>query len=77
MKVIAKNKISGRTAQAIVAAAGRSGMPILFKKDGRTINASSLLGVLSLVILPGDTVEVIGSENADVIKEITTLLQGE
>lgn len=74
MKVIAKNKISGRTAQAIVAAAGRSGMSILFKKDGRTINASSLLGVLSLVILPGDTVEITGTGNAETIDEIISIL---
>ena len=74
MKVIAKNKISGRTAQAIVAAASKSGMSILFRKDGRTINASSLLGVLSLVILPGDTVEITGTGNAEAIDEIISIL---
>ena len=74
MNVIAKNKISGRTAQAIVAAASKSGTTILFRKDGRTINASSLLGVLSLVILPGDSIEITNGENTEAINEILEIL---
>lgn len=73
MEITASNKITGRTAQAITAEVNKSGQTVLFKKDGRIINAGSLLGVLSLVILPGDTVEVITDEDtqiANILKEL-------
>lgn len=73
MELVAKNKISGRAAQAVVAAVTKSGQTVLFKKDGRTINAASLLGVLSLVIMPGDKVEVITENNDNIINIISEL----
>lgn len=74
MEVIAKNKISGRTAQAIVAAVTKSGQYVLFYKDGRTVNAGSLLGILSLVILPGDTVRINVEGDTHIIEEIKEIL---
>lgn len=73
MELVAKNKISGRAAQAVVAVVTKSGQTVLFKKDGRTINAASLLGVLSLVIMPGDKVEVIAENNDNIINIISEL----
>ena len=74
MEVVAKNKISGRTAQAIVAAVTKSGQCVLFCKDGRTINAGSLLGILSLVILPGDTITITTENNDSILEELKTIL---
>ena len=74
MEVVAKNKISGRTAQAIVAAVTKSGQCVLFRKDGRTINAGSLLGILSLVILPGDTITITTENNDSILEELKTIL---
>lgn len=73
MEITASNKITGRTAQAITVEVNRSGQTVLFRKDGRTVNAGSLLGVLSLVILPGDTVEVIADEDAQILNILKEL----
>lgn len=73
MEITAKDKISGRVAQAIVAEANRANQTILIKKDGRTINAGSLLGVLSLVIMPGDVVEITTEGNQSILDNIKSL----
>lgn len=70
MEFIAKDKISGRTAQSIVSDVNRGNQTVLFRKDGRTINAGSLLGVLSLVISPDDIVEVIIEGEGNIIDTI-------
>ena len=73
MELTAKNKVSGRVAQAIVSEVNRGNQTVLFRKDGRTINAGSLLGILSLVILPGDTVEVIVEGEGNILNTIMKL----
>lgn len=73
MEITAKEKISGRVAQAIVAEANRTNQTILIKKDGRTINAGSLLGLLSLVIMPGDVVEITTEGDQTIINTIKEL----
>lgn len=73
MEITAKEKISGRVAQAIVAEVNKGNQIILIKKDGRTINAGSLLGLLSLVIMPGDVVEVTTEGNQNIINFIKDL----
>lgn len=73
MEITAKDKISGRVAQAIVAEANRTNQTILIKKDGRTINAGSLLGLLSLVIMPGDVVEITTEGDQTIINTIKEL----
>lgn len=73
MEIIAKNRITGRTAQAIIAEVNRCGQCVLFKKDGRTVNAGSLLGVLSLVIMPGDAVEVTVEGDTNILSTIKEL----
>lgn len=74
MEIVAKNRITGRTAQAITTEVNRCGQCVLFRKDGRTINAGSLLGILSLVIMPGDTVEVTVEGDTNIINIINDLL---
>lgn len=73
MEITAKEKISGRTAQAIVAEANKANQTILIKKDGRTINAGSLIGVLSLVIMPGDVVEITTAGDQNILNNIKSL----
>lgn len=73
MEITAKEKISGRVAQAIVAEVNKGNQTVLIKKDGRTINAGSLLGLLSLVIIPGDVVEVTTEGNQNIINFIKDL----
>lgn len=73
MEITAKDKISGRVAQAIVAEVNKGNQTVLIKKDGRTINAGSLLGLLSLVIMPGDVVEVTTEGNQNIINFIKDL----
>lgn len=74
MEVVAKNRITGRTAQAITAVVNKSGRNVLFTKEGRTVNAGSLLGILSLVIVPGDTIMVRTDGDSEIIKEVQELL---
>jgi len=50
--------ISGRKAQAICSEIAKHNYTILFTKDERTVNGASLLGLLSLNILAGDTVKI-------------------
>lgn len=73
MEITAKEKISGRVAQAIVAEVNRANQTILIKKDGRTINAGSLIGVLSLVIMPGDVVEITTAGDQSILNNIKAL----
>lgn len=73
MELTAKSKVSGRVAQAIVSEVNKGNQTVLFHKDGRTINAGSLLGVLSLVIMPGDTVEVTVEGEGNIINTIKEL----
>ena len=73
MEITAKEKISGRVAQAIVAEVNKSNQTILIKKDGRTINAGSLLGLLSLVIMPGDVVEITTEGDQSILNIINQL----
>lgn len=73
MELTAKSKISGRVAQAIVSEVNKGNQTVLFRKDGRTINAGSLLGVLSLAIMPGDKVEVIIEGEGNIINTIAEL----
>ncbi len=73
MEITAKEKISGRVAQVIVAEVNKGNQTVLIKKDGRTVNAGSLLGVLSLVIMPGDVVEVTTEGNQNIINFIKDL----
>lgn len=73
MEITAKEKISGRVAQAIVAEVNKSNQTVLIKKDGRTINAGSLLGLLSLVIMPGDVVEITAAGDQNILNTIKVL----
>ena len=73
MEITAKEKISGRVAQAIVAEVNKSNQTVLIKKDGRTINAGSLLGLLSLVIMPGDVVEITTAGDQNILDNIKSL----
>lgn len=51
-------RITGRNAQKITSAASKIKDTILFTKDDRTVNAASLLGLLSLNICSGDEVKI-------------------
>jgi catabolite repression HPr-like protein len=73
MEITAKEKISGRVAQAIVAEVNKGNQTVLIKKDGRTINAGSLLGLLSLVIMPGDVVEITTAGDQSILDNIKSL----
>lgn len=51
-------RVTGRAAQAVCAAASRTANTILITKDDRTVNAASLIGLLSLCIREGEEVGI-------------------
>ncbi len=68
--------LHARPASMFTQAAARSGMPVTIAKAGRTVNAASILGVISLGIDHNDevTISADGDDAAAVVAELVALL---
>jgi phosphocarrier protein HPr len=68
--------LHARPAALFTQAAAKAGVPVQLTKNGRTVNAASILGVISLGIDHGDEVQlkVEGEGAEDVLDELSGLL---
>jgi len=77
-KVIISNPVGlqARPAALFVQAAGKFSSKVWISKDGRCVNAKSIMGIMSLAILQGNEV-VISAEGEDehlAVKELVELI---
>ena len=75
---IIKNEIGlhARPAALFVQVANKFISDIMIKKEGRTINAKSIMGVMAMGISKGETVEIIvdGADEENAIQAIEELI---
>lgn len=74
-----KNTIEVRPLAMVVQLAGKYDSRIYLKKEDRTINAKSFMGVITLELDHDDvvTVEAEGPDEEEAVSEIVHFLQGE
>lgn len=74
--VASAHGLHARPAALFTQAAARAGVPVTVAKGGRSVNAASILGVISLGIDHGDEVvlAVEGDGADELLDELTTLL---
>ena len=74
--VASTHGLHARPAALFTQAAAKAGVPVQLTKNGRTVNAASILGVISLGIDHGDEVllHVEGEGSEDVLDELSGLL---
>ncbi|WP_210479757.1 HPr family phosphocarrier protein [Naasia sp. SYSU D00948] len=74
--VASAHGLHARPAAIFTQAAAKAGVPVTIAKNGRSVNAASILGVISLGIDHGDEVELgVEGEGAEqVLDELTGLL---
>ena len=74
--VASTHGLHARPAALFTQAAAKAGVPVQLTKNGRTVNAASILGVISLGIDHGDEVllKVEGEGADDVLDELSGLL---
>ena len=66
--------LHARPASLVSLAAAKSGVPIEIAAHGRTVNAASILGILSLDVNHGDEVTVSADDQA-AVDELIALLE--
>lgn len=77
-KIIKMNRgISGRNASDIVFSMNILNSFIYFEKDGRCVNAKSILGLLSLDVQAGDDIKIIanGTDETEEKSDISKVLK--
>ncbi len=74
--VASAHGLHARPAAIFTQAAAKAGVPVTIAKNGKSVNAASILGVISLGIDHGDEVELnVEGEGAEqVLDELTGLL---
>jgi phosphocarrier protein HPr len=74
--VASAHGLHARPAALFTQAAAKAGVPVKLTKNGRAVNAASILGVISLGIDHGDEVllSVDGEGAEDVLEELAGLL---
>jgi phosphocarrier protein len=74
--VASAHGLHARPAALFTQAAAKAGVPVKLTKNGRSVNAASILGVISLGIDHGDEVllAVDGEGAEDVLEELAGLL---
>jgi phosphocarrier protein HPr len=76
IRVASAHGLHARPASLFTQAAARAGVPVQISKGGKSVNAASILGVISLGINYDDEVTISADgENADqVLGELATIL---
>lgn len=74
--VASSHGLHARPAAIFTQAAGSAGVPVRITKGTRTVNAASILGVISLGVSHGDEVQLIvdGEDSDGVLDQLTELL---
>ncbi|GLK17054.1 HPr family phosphocarrier protein [Herbiconiux flava] len=76
VELASKHGLHARPATLFTQTVAKSGLPVQISKDGKAVNAASILGVISLGIEYGDTVTLVSdAPEADaLLDELATLL---
>ena len=78
-KIVLKNQtgLHARPASILVTEAGKFKSDIYILKDGREINAKSILGILSMGARKGDeiTIRISGEDEGQALSRLTELLE--
>lgn len=79
VEVLLKNGLQARSAALFVQAANRFHAEIFIEKDGKTVNAKSIMGIMSLAIGTGChlTIKAEGSDAEAALEALTAYVQGE
>jgi len=76
VEVLIETGLQARVAAQFVQEANRFSSNIFLEKDGKKINAKSIMGLMSLAITKGETVNLIaeGPDETIAINELTSLI---
>ncbi|AIE61295.1 HPr family phosphocarrier protein [Bacillus methanolicus] len=79
VKVTLKTGLQARPAALFVQKANRFSSDIYLEKDGKKVNAKSIMGLMSLAVSNGAVVTLIadGSDEQEAIKELANYIQQE
>ncbi|MBD3859333.1 HPr family phosphocarrier protein [Bacillus sp. 28A-2] len=74
-----KTGLQARPAALFVQEANRFGADIFLEKDGKKVNAKSIMGLMSLAISSGVTIKLIadGADEEEAIKALTDFINQE
>ncbi|MCU5654950.1 HPr family phosphocarrier protein [Bacillus mycoides] len=77
VKVALKNGLQARPAALFVQEANRFHADIFIEKDGKTVNAKSIMGIMSLAIGTGSmiTITTEGSDAEEALEALTAYIQ--
>jgi phosphocarrier protein HPr len=76
VEMASEHGLHARPATIFTQAVAKSGVPVQIAKGGKSVNAASILGVISLGIEQGDTVTLVSDAPGcdTVLDELVTLL---
>ncbi|MFB2554695.1 HPr family phosphocarrier protein [Herbiconiux liangxiaofengii] len=76
VELASKHGLHARPATIFTQTVAKSGLPVQIAKNGKAVNAASILGVISLGIEHGDTVTLVSEapESDALLDELATLL---
>jgi catabolite repression HPr-like protein len=79
VEVLLKTGLQARPAALFVQEANRFSADIYLEKDGKKVNAKSIMGLMSLAIGPGSVITLIadGSDEEEAIEALTNYVQQE
>ena len=74
-----KTGVQARQAALFVQVANRFASDIFLEKDGRRVNAKSIMGVMSLAIARGTTIKLLaeGADEEKALEELRELVESE
>jgi phosphocarrier protein len=76
VELASKHGLHARPATLFTQTVAKSGLPVQIAKNGKSVNAASILGVISLGIEHGDTVTLVSDapDSDALLDELATLL---
>ncbi|MDE3840086.1 phosphocarrier protein Chr [Bacillus methanolicus] len=79
VKVMLRTGLQARPAALFVQKANRFSSDIYLEKDGKKVNAKSIMGLMSLAVTSGSVVTLIvdGNDEQEAIKELANYIQQE
>lgn len=79
LDVVLKDGLQARTAARFVQEANRFSSELFLEKDGKRVNAKSIMGLMSLAITNGETVTLIaeGSDEEIALNSLVSFISSE
>lgn len=79
VEVLLETGLQARSAAQFVQEANRYSADLFLEKDGKRINAKSIMGLMSLAIARGETITLIadGADEEDALNELVSFISTE